>query len=43
MREKGTGIGLPLYKKMAHKLDVGLGFSRTEDGKINFFLTKRLN
>jgi signal transduction histidine kinase len=43
MREKGTGIGLPLCKKIADKLDMELGFSRTEDGKNSFFLTKRLN
>lgn len=43
MREKGTGIGLPLCKKIADKLEMELGFSRTEDGKNSFFLTKRLN
>jgi len=43
MREKGTGIGLPLCKKIADKLDMELGFYRTDDGKNSFFLTKRLN
>jgi signal transduction histidine kinase len=43
MREKGTGIGLPLCKKIADKMEMELGFSRTDDGKNSFFLTKRLN
>ncbi|MFT4857804.1 MAG: two-component system sensor histidine kinase/response regulator [Algoriphagus sp.] len=43
MREKGTGIGLPLCKKIADKLEMELGFYRTDDGKNSFFLTKRLN
>ncbi len=43
MREKGTGIGLPLCKKIADKLQMELDFSRTENGKNSFFLKKRLN
>jgi two-component system, sensor histidine kinase and response regulator len=42
MREKGTGIGLPLCKKIADKLAMELGFSRTDSGKNSFFLTKNL-
>jgi K+-sensing histidine kinase KdpD len=43
MREKGTGIGLPLCKKIADKLEMTLEFSRTANGKNSFHLTKRLN
>jgi signal transduction histidine kinase len=43
MREKGTGIGLPLCKKIANKLEMTLEFSRTANGKNSFHLTKRLN
>jgi signal transduction histidine kinase len=43
MREKGTGIGLPLCKKIADKLEMELEFSRTANGKNSFHLTKRLN
>ncbi|WP_075350439.1 sensor histidine kinase [Algoriphagus marinus] len=42
LREKGTGIGLPLCKKIADKLAMELGFSRTDSGKNSFFLTKNL-
>ena len=42
MREKGTGIGLPLCKKIADKLAMELGFSRTDTGKNIFYLTKKL-
>jgi signal transduction histidine kinase len=43
MREKGTGIGLPLCKKIADKLEMELEFSRTANGKNSYHLTKRLN
>lgn len=43
MREKGTGIGLPLCKKIADKLGMDLDYIRTEDGRNSFHLTKRLN
>jgi signal transduction histidine kinase len=43
LREKGTGIGLPLCKKIADKLEMELGFSRTTSGKNSFFLTKKLD
>jgi signal transduction histidine kinase len=42
LREKGTGIGLPLCKKIADKLAMDLGYSRTETGKNSFYLTKNL-
>jgi two-component system sensor histidine kinase/response regulator len=42
LREKGTGIGLPLCKRIADKLEMELGYFRTEDGRNSFFLTKNL-
>ncbi|WP_026955691.1 sensor histidine kinase [Algoriphagus vanfongensis] len=41
-REKGTGIGLPLCKKIADKLGMKLGFRTGGAGKIIFFLEKKL-
>lgn len=43
LREKGTGIGLPLCKKIADKLNMDLGFTRMDDERNSFHLTKSLN
>lgn len=41
-REKGTGIGLPLCKKIADKLGMKLGFRTSGTDKITFFLEKKI-
>lgn len=43
MGEKGTGIGLPLCKKIADKLKMELSFSKTSSGKNSFSLIKKLD
>ena len=41
-REKGSGLGLPLCKKIADKLEMRLGFE-TYDGHILFYLSRKIN
>lgn len=41
-REKGTGLGLPLCKKMAEKLEMKLGFE-TYNSHIIFFLSRKIS
>lgn len=43
MGEKGTGIGLPLCKKIADKLKMELSFSKTSSAKNSFYLIKKLD
>lgn len=41
-REKGSGLGLPLCKKIADKLEMKLGFE-TIEGHIVFYLSREIN
>lgn len=42
VREKGSGLGLPLCKKIADKLEMRLGFEPI-DRHILFYLTRKIN
>lgn len=41
-KEKGTGIGLPLCKKIADKLEMNLGFETQGDNLNVFFLERKI-
>ena len=42
-REKGTGIGLPLCKKISDKLEMKLGYERSGDELNLFFLERKIS
>ncbi len=43
LKEKGTGLGLPLCKKIADKLQMDLGYENKVPGKVTFFLARNLS